>query len=226
MNKEQSYDSLDDASLLATSESEQGESIPAEVVNASPEQPVGKEDEQIPDAEPLPPEDDFDDLEELPETDRQTTQPTSETVTDREQSALPVDSDDNIETPGPEQEEASTARQDLYRTQLSQRIRLSKRLPKGLRDRLAEVVETIQLSQDGAEQPTLRVSDAVSMIEEAMPAHVQLDPDRLQRPGHPAGEAFFTGDPHGLSDEEAERIAREQLTSSGFYPRKVNSTQP
>jgi hypothetical protein len=111
-------------------------------------------------------------------------------------------------------------RQEQYRGQLASRIRRSRRLPKGLRDQLAQVVETVQLSRDGDEEPVLRVSHALAMLEQTLPATVALADENLERPGHPLGETFFTGDAARLSDEEAERIAGEQLASAGFARRK------
>jgi uncharacterized protein (UPF0147 family) len=107
-----------------------------------------------------------------------------------------------------------------YRQQLTRRILTSQKLPRGLRERLVSAVEAVQLSDDGSEEPTLRVSDAVAMIEESLPPQLALAADELQRPGHPHGEAFFTGDALNLSDEEAARIARDQLTSVGLLPRR------
>jgi hypothetical protein len=107
-----------------------------------------------------------------------------------------------------------------YRQRLTRRILASQKLPRGLRERLASAVEAVQLSDDGSEEPTLRVSDAVAMIEESLPPQMALAADELQRPSHPHGEVFFTGDARNLSDEEAARIAREQLTSVGLLPRR------
>ena len=110
-----------------------------------------------------------------------------------------------------------------YRQRLTRRILASQKLPRGLRERLVSAVEAVQLSDDGSEEPTLRVSDAVAMIEESLPPQLALAADELQRPGHPHGEAFFTGDAVNLSDEDAARIARDQLTSVGLLPRRARA---
>jgi hypothetical protein len=104
------------------------------------------------------------------------------------------------------------------RSRLAERIRLSRVLPKGLRDRFAERVETVQLSSDADPTPVIPVAEAVEMIEAALPEHVQLAPEQLATPAHPHGESFFTGGSRDLSDEDAKRIAAEQLAASGFGP--------
>ncbi len=103
-----------------------------------------------------------------------------------------------------------------YREALLARIQQSRHIPRGLRDRLASVVGAVQLSRDGEEEPTLRLSDAVTLIEEALPEQATLDPAQLLRANHPRGETFFTGEAGTLSDEEAEEIARDQLAATGF----------
>jgi hypothetical protein len=91
-------------------------------------------------------------------------------------------------------------------------------LPKGLRDRLCERIETVQLSADADPTPVIPVAEAVEMIEAAIPEHFQLAPDQLASPAHPHGEGFFTGGSQDLSDDEARRIAAEQLAATGFGP--------
>ena len=113
----------------------------------------------------------------------------------------------------------STGHIQENRSQLVERIQRSRKLPKGLRDRLEAIVHSVQLSRDGDEESSIRVSDAAAMLEESMPAHLQLEPDGLDRATHPGGEGFFTGDAHDLSNEEAERIAAEQLVNAGFASR-------
>lgn len=103
-----------------------------------------------------------------------------------------------------------------YREALLDRIQQSRHIPRGLRDRLSSVVGAVQLSRDGEEEPTLRLSDAVTLIEEALPEQATLDPAQLSRANHPRGETFFTGEAGTLSDEEADEIARDQLAATGF----------
>jgi len=116
-------------------------------------------------------------------------------------------------------EESRSRHALLFRDELSRRIQQSRKLPKSLRERLVTLVETVQLSEEGDEEPTLRVSEAMAMFEEAMPSHLALAAERLDHPPHPRGESFFTGDVRQMSDEEATRIAQEQLANTGFAPK-------
>jgi hypothetical protein len=104
------------------------------------------------------------------------------------------------------------------RVALAERIRRSRKLPKGLRDRLCEFVETLQLSEDAPGEPVVPVAEAVTMIEAAVPEHLALGDDELEEPRHPRGEDFFRGQSTQISDDEAARIASEQLAASGFGP--------
>lgn len=124
----------------------------------------------------------------------------------------------------PETDEAGSDRSpdlphELDRTVLLRRIRSSRKLPKGLRDRLCEFVETLQFSKDAEHVPAVPVAEAVTMIEAAIPEHLQFDGDKLESPAHPRGENFFTGAGDAISDEDAERIAAEQLKATGFGTR-------
>jgi hypothetical protein len=123
---------------------------------------------------------------------------------------------DESESPAPVAPVSDVAAQ---RVQLAERIRGSRKLPKGLRDRLASVVETLQLSDDAEAVPTLPVAEAVAMIEAAIPENLQFVEGPLDSPAHPRGENFFTGDASQLSDDDAQRIASEQLAATGFGPR-------
>lgn len=114
--------------------------------------------------------------------------------------------------------DVQTDRAETFRRDLAGRIERSSRLPRGLRTRLARFVGAVQLSSDGEEEPSLRVSDAVAMLEEALPEQLTLDADNVDAADHPGGESFFSGDPSQMSDDEADRIAREQLASTGFAP--------
>lgn len=114
-----------------------------------------------------------------------------------------------------------TSAADVFaaRQRLADRIRGSKRLPKGLRERLCQAVETVQLSGDAAAEAMLPIADAVELIEAAVPAHWALTDDSLESPTHPQGEGFFQTAGDQLSDDDAARIAAEQLAATGFGPR-------
>lgn len=94
----------------------------------------------------------------------------------------------------------------------AERIRSEQRLPGALRDRLAAVV-TEAARVDGDAEPQLTVSQVAGVFAEAMPMLLALDGPRLVAP-HPGGEAFFRAGQ--LSDDDAARIAREQLARTGF----------
>ncbi len=113
-------------------------------------------------------------------------------------------------------EEELRERQAEHRIRLADQIRESRRLSPGLRDRLIALALEVRLGKDGQEEPALRVSDAVSLLEEALPEQLQLYGSHLEEHAHPGGDSFFTGDATQLSDEEAQRIAKEQLAGTGF----------
>lgn len=102
------------------------------------------------------------------------------------------------------------------RAELAERLARSHRLPRGVRERLAGMVATIRFDDSGRDEPALRVSDAIALLEETLPAHVLLSADDVDGATHPRGDSFFTGDPRELSDEDARRIAAAQLARTGF----------
>jgi hypothetical protein len=101
---------------------------------------------------------------------------------------------------------------DPHRSDWIERIRSERRLPAALRDRLAAAVVEAGVSVDG-DEPRLTVSQVAQVFAEAVPALLAID-----RPAsaavHPAGESFFQGGE--LSDSDAARLAREQLSRTGF----------
>lgn len=105
------------------------------------------------------------------------------------------------------------------RQDLAERIGSAQRLPRGVRERLAGMIETIRFDDSGRDEPALRVSDAVALLEESLPAHLLLAADDLEAATHPRGDSFFTGDARFLSDDDARRIAANQLARSGYQRR-------
>lgn len=101
---------------------------------------------------------------------------------------------------------------DQRRRDWAERIRSEQRLPGALRDRLADLV-TEAAGVDGDAEPQLTISQVAGVLAEAMPSLLALDGPRLVAP-HPSGEAFFRAGQ--LSDDDAARIAREQLARTGF----------
>lgn len=112
------------------------------------------------------------------------------------------------------------------REELARRIRGAERLPRGLRDRLAEAAAGAAFTASGEEEASLRLSDVIALFEESIPPQMTLAPDRVQRATHPSGETFFTGEVGELSDEEAGRIAAEQLRRAGLGGRRDAPHEP
>jgi hypothetical protein len=148
----------------------------------------------------------------------------AEAATD-EQPAVSLEAAANAETedstpiaaePAPAQAGEIDARAAAERQRLRERIGQSSTLSRGMRDRLAALLEGDASAATSDSQPLVRAADVVALLEEAIPPQLQLDPAALARPEHPAGEAFFTGDPNQMTDDQAERIAREQLAQSPF----------
>jgi len=101
------------------------------------------------------------------------------------------------------------------REQAAERIRSSALLPPVIRDCLARVALASSDTSPGG-QARVPVDDLVRAVEEAVPDFLRVDRRRAAAPEHPAGEVFFSGDPSGLSDQQAEEIARGQLARSGL----------
>jgi hypothetical protein len=112
--------------------------------------------------------------------------------------------------PGPRLSEAE------LKAELAERVAQAHRLPRGVRDRLAGMLESVQFDDSGRDEPALRVSDAVALLEESLPQSVLLAASDVHAAPHPRGDAFFTGDPSSLSDDDARRIAAEQLARTGY----------
>lgn len=102
------------------------------------------------------------------------------------------------------------------RQRLRDRIGKSSSLSRGLRDRLTALLAGDASAAASDSQPLIRAADVLALLEEAIPPQLRLDASSLAQPEHPAGEAFFTGDPNQMTDDQAERIAREQLSRSAF----------
>jgi hypothetical protein len=142
--------------------------------------------------------------------------------------AAPQDDIDTVLDTEPERNDTATAEEtdaalDGHRRQLTERIERSRRLPRGLREQFTRLVDQVALDAAGEEQPSLRLSDALAIVEESIPEQLLLDPERTQAARHVHGESFFTGDARQLSDEEAASIASSQLAGAGFRPRTADS---
>jgi len=91
-------------------------------------------------------------------------------------------------------------------------IRDEPKLPAALRDRLAAVVEDAANVESDAE-PQLTISQVAKVFAESLPSLLALERPRTVA-AHPAGEGFFRAGQ--LSDDDAARIAKEQLARTGF----------
>lgn len=100
------------------------------------------------------------------------------------------------------------------RQQAAERIRGSAVLPPAMRDCLARVVEASGQATGG--RTHVPVDELVRAVEEAVPDFLKIDRGRATAPAHPAGDAFFLGDPSAPSDQQAEEIAKAQLARSGL----------
>lgn len=116
-------------------------------------------------------------------------------------------------TPSPAGE--TDARAAAERQKLRERIRQSGSLSRGMRDRLAALLEAESPAASDS-QPLIRAADALALLEEAIPPQLRLEASSLAQPEHPAGDVFFTGDVNLMTDDQADRIAREQLSRSAF----------
>lgn len=113
-----------------------------------------------------------------------------------------------------EADRSATVRLGLLR-QLDQALRL----PTGLRQRLAQLVDRAEAQPDGREAPLLTLGEAVRLFEEALPPHLMVAPGEGALLAHPAGESFFRDPAGDLSDADARSLAAAQLARSGFARR-------
>ena len=118
--------------------------------------------------------------------------------------------------PAPSQASEIDAQVAAERHKLRERIRHSSSLSRGMRDRLSALLEGDASTTASDSQPLIRAADALAILEESIPPQLRLDATSLAQPEHPAGDVFFTGDVNQMTDDQAERIAREQLSRSAF----------
>lgn len=92
-----------------------------------------------------------------------------------------------------------------------------------MQQRLSHALQTSPVVASG-DQLLLPAETLLAIVEDWAPEALRIDPRNLHRPEHPGGDGFFTGDPRQVSDEQAERIARQQLERSGYLARDGRST--
>ena len=118
--------------------------------------------------------------------------------------------------PAPSQASEIDAQVAAERRQLRERVRQSSSLSRGMRDRLTALLAGESPAAASDSQPLIRAADVLALLEEAIPPQMRLDASSLVQPEHPAGDVFFTGDVNQMTDDQAERIAREQLSRSAW----------
>jgi hypothetical protein len=95
-------------------------------------------------------------------------------------------------------------------------IRTARDVPPGLRERLGVLVQQ-GATLDARGEPLLTTGQVLDLLAQGLPPALRTDPAvQPERPAHPAGDAFFAIDAEGLSDQQAEEIAREQLARAGL----------
>jgi hypothetical protein len=125
----------------------------------------------------------------------------------------PAETSAELSAPNPPTPQIAELREALL-----ERIQSATSLPRGLQRHLASALQDVPVvDHDG--RLLAPVDALLAAVEQWTPAAMRLDPRSLRRGEHPSGDVFFTGDPSHVSDEQAERIAREQLQRSGYLPR-------
>ncbi len=118
--------------------------------------------------------------------------------------------------PTPSQASEIDALVAAERHNLRERVRQSSSLSRGMRDHLTALLEGEPPAAASDSQPLIRAADALALLEESIPPQLRLDASSLVQPELPAGDVFFTGDLNQMTDDQAERIAREQLSRCAF----------
>lgn len=95
-----------------------------------------------------------------------------------------------------------------------ERIQNEHRLPAALRQSLAAAIDKSGHAE-ATEEPQLTLTQVAQVFAEAVPS--LLSRELVVPAPHPAGEGFFQQS--ALSDDDAARLAREQLERTGFQPR-------
>jgi hypothetical protein len=132
-----------------------------------------------------------------------------------------LDSTAEVAEPAPSQAGEIDPLAAAERHKLRERIRRSSSLSRGMRDRLTALLEGGSPATADDSQPLIRAADALALLEEAIPPQLRLDASSLAQPAHPIGDVFFTGDVNQMTDDQAERIAREQISRSAWGKKEV-----
>lgn len=87
-------------------------------------------------------------------------------------------------------------------------------LPRWCKSRLSSLVDAVQFSEDGADEPSLRLSEVLDICTQLVPDHLQFSEGDTAVAEHPDGKHFFDGtppDPNGVTDEMADAIADQMV---------------
>lgn len=107
--------------------------------------------------------------------------------------------------------ESAQQQQTRIRQACRAQVEAARFLSPALRERLVQVVDTVQLSQDADAEPHLSIGSLLTMLEETLPPGL-THPESVQGASHPGGEAFF-----GLDEQEKTRqLVQRQLSQAGF----------
>ncbi len=92
------------------------------------------------------------------------------------------------------------------------------KIPKRLRTRLAERANALQFSEEGKEEPTITIKEAIALFEECIPASItQFAEGDVAEDEHPEGDDFFKEEvSKDETAKQAGKAADEQLARAGI----------
>lgn len=110
--------------------------------------------------------------------------------------------------------EKVAAKLSAHRGKLSTTIEGSK-LPPWAKKRLLERTSSVQFSESGADEPSMRISEVLQLCGELVGHRVtQFSEAELEEMTRPEGEAYYTGDPNELTADRADELANYMVGSS------------
>lgn len=110
--------------------------------------------------------------------------------------------------------EKVAAKLSAHRGKLSTTIEGSK-LPPWAKKRLLERTSSVQFSESGADEPSMRISEVLQLCGELIGHRVsQFSETELEEMTRPEGEAYYTGDENELTSNRADELASYMVGSS------------
>jgi hypothetical protein len=95
-------------------------------------------------------------------------------------------------------------------------VQEARELPPGVRERLRGLVQQA-VTLDVTGEPLLATRQVLELLAQGLPPALRREtPSAMQRPSHPAGDAFFALQGEDLTDQQADQIARQQLQRAGL----------